>query len=355
MQINPGQTTFTQMYQQTKAGGQFENVPGEKHLRLSATGDLHTHREDKGSGIHFLDRAEKHKQAAAAVKAALDLEFGTPGLGDRIFARLGLDKMVKVSDLALIRGQIGHAQDDLARQETLDQARPLQGQYQNVKATLMYRMGQLPSVLTTAKPMAADNTGIDYFRANINDADKRTALTKLQSQGNQQLDGREAAGVVKAMFYEPVAPLGKLAKLANHPALDDAVGYYTGKNTLQATVVAKNAVPAQDTADAVVELRKAIDKTLTPTEKAALKERIDFIVDMAPLMHAKIGHCNTRVEDANDQDKLWMKSMAVSYPLFLGGTNEGVNGAIGGTANEAAVKGRNLVTALAVHRDAIFG
>ena len=45
MQVG-GTTTFSQIYQQTRAGGQFKDIPGEKHLRLSTAGDLHTHRAD---------------------------------------------------------------------------------------------------------------------------------------------------------------------------------------------------------------------------------------------------------------------------------------------------------------------
>jgi hypothetical protein len=354
MQVG-GTTTFSQIYQQTKAGGQFKDIPGEKHLRLSTAGDLHTHRTDKRSGIHFLARAEKHKQAAEAIKAAIDTEVGIPGVGARVFERLGLGKKVKLSDLTAIKQQISNATDDVTRKGVLDKAKPLKGEYGAAKAQFLHAMGQLPSVRNSAKPMANENMGNDYFRSNVNDADKSAALDKLGTSGAGSLDAREAAGAIRGMFYEPVASMSKLGRLINHEAVSDAVGYYTGNNTLTETPVAKDAVPGEDSTAAALRLKQAIDRSLSPSEKAALKQRIDFMVDVAPLMTDKVGLCNRKPEDAHDQDKLWMKSMSVSYPLFLGYNQEDANRAIGGSIKEAGNKGRDFITALAIHRDIIFG
>jgi hypothetical protein len=156
------------------------------------------------------------------------------------------------------------------------------------------------------------------------------------------------------MFYEPVADNRKLAKLINNDALPDAVGYYSGHNTLHATVIGKNDVTQQDSTAAALKLKAAIDRTLTPGEKAALKQRIDFVVEQAQANVAKLGMASTRPEDANDQDKMWMKSIAVSFPTFLG-TDKSVLEAIGGQASEAGIKSRDFITALAIHRDTIFG
>ena len=101
-------------------------------------------------------------------------------------------------------------------------------------------------------------------------------------------------------------------------------------------------------------MKAEIDRTLTAGEKAALKERIDFIVELAGANVDKLGNASTRPEDANDQDKMWMKSIAVSFPTFLG-TDESVLESIGGQAPEAKIKSRDFVTALAIHRDTIFG
>jgi hypothetical protein len=354
MQVS-GATSFTQIFQQTKAGGQFENVPGEKHLRLSTTGDLHTHRTDKSSGIHFLARAEKHKQAAEAIKTAIDTEIGMQGVGDRVFERLGLGNKVKVSDLLAIKQEISKAVTDVSYQEVVDKAAPRRGDYAATRTRFLDLMGKLPSVLGGQKPMATDNMANDYFRSKITDVEKSGALDKLGTQGAGSLNLREAAGAIRGMFYEPVAPMGKLAKLINNDALPDAVGYYSGKNTLTERAIDKDEVSQQDSEAAARKLKQAIDRTLSPSEKAALKERIDFLADLAPLMTDKVGLCNNRPEDANDQDKLWMKSMAVSYPLFLGSSQEEVNGAVGGPTKDAAIKGRDFITALAIHRDIIFG
>lgn len=362
MQIGPA-TTFAQISQQTKPTGQFAGVPGEKHLRLSATGDLHTHRTDKWSGIHFLNRAEKHKQAAQAIKQAIDTQAGMAGVGDRVFERLGLGKKVKVSDLAAIKQEIGRAQEDVSRQQVLDKAAPHKGEYAATKSRYLAQMSLLPDVAGTGQPMAHNNAGKDLFRSNIGDDEKVTALDKIGSHGVGSLNAREAAGALKGMFYESVAPLAKLAKLADHEAVPDAVGYFTGRNTVSAKPVGRDAVAPEDSDAAAGRLKQAIDSTLSPAEKAALKQRIDFLVDAAPIMTAKIGLCSADAADANSQDKLWMKSMAVSYPLFLGTTQEQFAAAHGGPAaatlgpeaTAAAVKGRDLLTALAIHRDAIFG
>jgi hypothetical protein len=96
-----GTTTFTQIHQQFQAGGEFHGKAGEKHLRL--VGDsLHLHREDKSSGIHFLDRKTKHKEALQALKDAIDVELG-PGAGNTVFKNLRIKSNVSVGEMAAIK------------------------------------------------------------------------------------------------------------------------------------------------------------------------------------------------------------------------------------------------------------
>jgi hypothetical protein len=101
-----GATTFSQIHQQLQPGGEFDGAPVGKHLRLSDKGGLHLKNADKGSGIHFMTRAEKHKEAVRAIKQSIDNDLG-PGKGEAVFKNLKLSSsMVSVGDLHAIKQQV---------------------------------------------------------------------------------------------------------------------------------------------------------------------------------------------------------------------------------------------------------
>ena len=112
-------TTFRQIHAEFNAGGEFANAPAGKNLRLNTASGLHVHRDDKGSGIHFMKRAEKHEGAVRALKTAINNELG-PGAGDTVFKNLGIKGAVSVGDMTAIKGEV----DRLA---TLRPVLPAQG------------------------------------------------------------------------------------------------------------------------------------------------------------------------------------------------------------------------------------
>jgi hypothetical protein len=98
-------TTFTQIRAEFDAGGQFDNVPAGKNLRLNTASGLHVHRDDKSSGIHFMKRAEKHEKAVQQLTTAIDNELG-PGTGATVLKNLGIKKEVSVGDMASIKAEV---------------------------------------------------------------------------------------------------------------------------------------------------------------------------------------------------------------------------------------------------------
>jgi hypothetical protein len=189
MQVDDA-TTFTQIYQQTQAGGEFANASAEKHLRLSKARGLHLKREDKGSGIHVIERAEKHKKAAEAVKRAIDKELG-PGKGETVFKRLRLSQPVSVGDLSAIKQQVDVMTPLKPVLPAAVQLQPVSKQPALLEGRLEHTMAQsdLPGLRANLdRKVAASKRDAqflkDYHRAEITLVDKDGSRTLPAMPGN---------------------------------------------------------------------------------------------------------------------------------------------------------------------------
>lgn len=362
MQVTGG-TTFSQINQERQnVGGALNGLDGGKHLRFKGGDTLYTHDSNKWHGIHFMNRASKHEAAAAAIKTSIDNELGQAGAGDQIFQKLGLNKKITVDDLARIATEVSKAKTfaaaDAKQAQQTGQLSSLteatKDQMHAVGGQLLQQMAELPDV--PEGDLASQHMGNDYFRANAAPKAKTDALEKLHTDGAESLSAPEAAAAFKEhLAATPVMSADKLVALMTNEHVSDAVGYYTAKSTHTTKVVERDTEKDVPKRQAAAEgLRTAIDETLTKQEKADLKERIGLLKDLSALSRDKIGLISKAPEDANNQDALWAKSIAVSHSLFTGQPQTSVIAESGLPGKEAGGAARDLVTALAVHYDAIF-
>jgi hypothetical protein len=108
-----GTTTFTQIQRQFAPGRR----GGDEHIRFGDAKGLYTSSKASLTGLKaklgltekMEDRREKRLHGKAQIKQAIDREFNTPGLGDRVLAHLNNTRGMKFSggitrgDLAAIR------------------------------------------------------------------------------------------------------------------------------------------------------------------------------------------------------------------------------------------------------------
>lgn len=357
MQITGG-TTFSQIYQERQnVGGALSGLDGGKSLRLKNGDNLYTHDSNKWHSIHFINRASKHEAAATAIKQAIDNELG-PGGGNQIFQQLGLNKKVTVGDLKQINTAVAAHKAAAAADNVDGLLKATTGQVGEVRQRLLDAMAELPDVPANHK--ATQHQDVDFFRSsrpNPREFDA-AALQKLNDEGADGLDAAEAAAAYKAhLAATPTMPAEKFAALMTNEHVSDAVGYFTGENTVGTTAVPRDSAKADpdNMRAAARELRRAVDETLDPAEKAALKERIEFARDLAAVSRDKIGLAGKVPDDNEVQGAMWVKSIAVSYGLFAGHQQTDLIAASGLSNRDASVAGRDLVTALAIHYDTVFG
>lgn len=169
MQVN-NTTTFSQIYQQRQAGGEFDGKDAGKNLRLSDKSGLHIHREDKDSGVRFLRRAEKHEAAATALKQSIDNELG-PGKDALVFKNLGISsKLVSLGQLDQIHHEVENLKETMPRGMNLAR---VDGQRQLLEGTVNHTMNNNETAAVRANfdhkiaNLAQDQFDRDFFRANI--------------------------------------------------------------------------------------------------------------------------------------------------------------------------------------------
>jgi hypothetical protein len=281
----------------------------------------------------------------------IDKEVGRAGAGDAIFRQLGLGATVPRSQLGLIKSQL-----DL--QARLNRAARLREHLPDLAALVLTKtreMGDAPKGST-----ARENISKDLFRPSGSKAEPG-ALQKLDNAEDVEsadLSHQEAVSALKAIWQAtPTMPAEKFIALIRNEAVSDAVGYFTGKNT-----PAEKAVPldSQQASRENVEagaqrLKEAIERTLAPAEKEALRERAAFLRDMAALSLQKVGLISQNKDEAEIQEELWIKSIAVSWTLFSGHAGPDVINDSGLDVKEASTQARDFITACAVHYDTIFG
>jgi hypothetical protein len=285
------------------------------------------------------------------LKSLIDDAVGRPGAGHEIFTQLHLGGEVKRADLALIKTLVN-------QQTKVNRAAKLREHLPALAAgVLKYArdMGNAPE-----GSIAEQNPDKDFFRPSGNQASTPIALGKLESAGRVEdanLSRTEAVQALKTIWQAtPTMPAEKFTKLIMNEAVSDAVGYFTGRNTVGQKEVPLDDPKAQpeNMHKGAKDLKAAIDANLTPPEKEALRERAAFLRNMAALSLRKAGPTNARGDEAEIQKELWIKSMAVSSNLFSGHEVVDVANASGLPAKEVAIQARDFITACAIHYDAIF-
>lgn len=206
-------------------------------------------------------------------------------------------------------------------------------------------------------PTGTVAAGGNVIRSNsLRDGDLQGAFEKVQAGKMDELTPHEGVnGLRKLWEGMPPVPLDKLGTLLQSPDVSGCVGKWTSANTLKdPTKVPDNSQGEKNTSAG--RLKTLIDTTLTPTEKLALKERVDYLSTLADLAQSKLGAPSDSVKNnPTESTKVWIKSMGVSSQAYLGTKYEDMAQQIGSPKiTEAAAKSQDLMTALILHKDLIF-
>ncbi|MEE4377224.1 MAG: hypothetical protein V2J55_06890 [Candidatus Competibacteraceae bacterium] len=154
----------------------------------------------------------------------------------------------------------------------------------------------------------------DPMRENLG-MDKVYAAMKKIEAGN--MSECTPAELIKAVQFiskaNPAMPMGALTQLANSDHALNAAGPYTGKNTPSQTPVPFNSQQVQpdNMRQAAINLHQAVNEQLTPKEKAALRERVEFTAKLANMYDEKMGPCGSG-NQPGDNAALWAKSFNVN-------------------------------------------
>ena len=186
------------------------------------------------------------------------------------------------------------------------------------------------------------------------------AVGRALTQGISTLPVSEAVNIPKTIWGgQRVLPESLLAGLARHPSIPEAIGDLTYKNGLGGRSVANN-TPEQRTA-AALQLREFIQTALSPEQRAALKERMDFLHQLPPLLLQKSGLPNAQ-STPDEAMRVYTKSVAVSGANYLGvgladaaamlGIHQGSDGT--SAAKVANQMLSDVVVALTLHHDVVF-
>ena len=154
----------------------------------------------------------------------------------------------------------------------------------------------------------------DPMRENLGKDKIYAALKKIEAGKMHECTPAE---LIKAVQFisksNPAMPIDTLTQLAKSDDALRAAGPYTGKNTPNKKLVPFDSQNAQPNhmQQAALNLRQAINKQLTPQEKAALRSRVEFTAKLAALYDEKIGLCGSGNEQG-DNTALWVKSFNVN-------------------------------------------
>lgn len=247
-----------------------------------------------------------------------------------------------------VRGEAFKRRVDGAQKAALDHS------VQNTAKALAPRLDQIADELfkrqdlgNALKPGQGGNVNDPLRQDNKNKVKTNDNLTNIQSgkiKDVKTLDLFDSISHIAA--NSPTMPLNKLASLANSHHVSSAVGLYSGHNTL-----GKQPIQTPPNQDAARRLRDEINQNLTPQEKAQLKARVELMAKMSDVYAT---HQPDLPGFGDDIKAKHAKSMAVKYSMWTGHSTLDVNAAIGGTARDAGIKARDLMTALVLHKDIVF-
>ena len=152
---------------------------------------------------------------------------------------------------------------------------------------------------------------------------------------------------------ESVLPPNLVAEMARLESLPHSLGAMTFNNTMGTRDVRDN-TPAQRF-EAALQLREFIQTKLNPEQRAALKDRIDFLAELPPLMLQKFGAPSHLELGKPDQAlAVWMKSLGVTGYSYLGLAVTNLEEVMGQPKTQSAILINDALVAMVLHRDVVF-
>ncbi|MGV3661134.1 MAG: hypothetical protein ACO1TE_13190 [Prosthecobacter sp.] len=344
----------------------FQGANDDKNLRLQESGNtktlkIHDGLLPSGWGENATKRRElKHQAAVNLIKNLVSAQFpNNPRVVDSLFQKLGIKGEVSVGTLKRLEQEVSKELKSInnreqgveLQKEVSLMGRQMHGWMEEIEKQVLDQVEALPK----AKPHQMATPKDDKFRTSVPDEDRKSAMQKASGTGIDSLDLAEAVGCLKSVYENnPVMSLEKVITLINHESVSTAVGIYTGKNGLGSGQEVGKGIGSGMMKHSAAQLRDVIKDNLTQTEIQDLKKRIDFLNELAP---RTLDHFGKTHKDVGREEgiKYWTKSIAVSYGLFVGHRQDAVQHLDNSSLKETSIKGRDLITALAIHSDIIFG
>jgi len=357
------QTTLQQLKQFSDGVSEGHEIRGKQNK----DGSITLYSKDPKSfslGMKKGARDDKITAAKTAINNILDRATGgrTTGLNHDV-TRLFIDHMPSTSKTQVSKEHLSGLLTSVDRK-----IQDVEQKFATTvdKATLTRSMQARLSVLmgTKATPqagtLASENAQADPLRSGSLSESSKLAI---KNGDINQLDVGELAHGTKWMLKElgPSIPrAGLQTLLRSTDTLQQAVGTLTYQNSYGKTVIGPEHELAQPASiqEGGEALRDLVDETFTSEQKTALKERAKFLKDLAGLMDEKVGLC-ARGLDSTENTNAWAKSLTVAGGIEFLGFEPMVDCralAEDGTGIKDAIgAGRNLMTAMVMHYDTIFG
>ncbi|RJG42097.1 hypothetical protein [Motilimonas pumila] len=342
-EINVNQQTTMSQIQST-----FKDTGDGKDLRVNENEDrLHTKSwKPGGFGADAATRREaKYQSAVNMVKDTINREYGD-GVGDRVLSKLGITDRMSV-------GQLKQMSDNYIVQTRAELAQELAQEMtafiDDLKSSVIQHYNNMDDVDPNQHAMFKE----DPIRVTTSVQSAMAKISKDQEVPNDISVMNSCGCLMKGFESDKQLSSSKIDFLINLPCVEQAVGDMTSKKGIEFNYDNEQ---ARDLSmhQGALELKSFIDEALNDEEKQFLKERVEFVREIAGLQIDKIGYCSS--PDDSDEKKLqqWIRTDSVNSGIFLGFDMVEQAKESDMKMRDVMFNSRDLLSALAIHCDTIF-
>lgn len=341
-EINVNQQTTMSQIQNT-----FKDTGDGKDLRVNENEErLHTKSwKPGGFGADAATRREaKYQSAVDMVKGTIDREYGE-GVGDKVMSKMGITDRMNVGQLKqMTDNYIAQAKAELAQELALE----MSSYMDDLKSSVIQHYNNMDDVgdkhaMLTEDPIRVTTSVYDAMQRISTEQEVPDDLTMIETCGC----------LLKGFEFDRQISNTKIDVLMNLPCVSEAVGDLTSKNNVEVSYD-NDQERELSMHQGALDLKTYIDATLTTEEKQFLKERVEFMREIAELQIDKIGYCKEPDDSHELKLQLWYRTDSVNSGIFLGFDVIEQAKESGMKMTDVMFNSRDLLTSLAIHYDTIF-